>query len=50
MPIAIICVIASALEVLVLVEDELYAKDKESKAIIRTLDFNNIANLKALIL
>ena len=39
--------VAAALEVLVPVEDELCAKDEPSKAIARTLDFNNIANLKA---
>jgi hypothetical protein len=50
MLIAIIYIIITALKVLVLVEVKLYINDKLSKAITRTLNFNNIINLKALIL
>jgi hypothetical protein len=46
-PTATVCVAAAALEVLVLVEVELCAKDEPSKAVARTLDLNNIVNLKA---
>ena len=43
-------VIVATLKVLMLIKVELYAKDKPSKAIAKTLNLNNIVNLKALIL
>jgi hypothetical protein len=45
-PTATVCVVATALEVLVPVENELCAKDGLSKAVARTANFNNIVNLK----
>jgi hypothetical protein len=45
-PTATVYVIAAALKVLVLVENELCAKDGLSKAVARTVNFNNIVNLK----
>jgi hypothetical protein len=45
-PTATVCVVAAALEVLVPVENELCAKDRLSKAVARTANFNNIVNLK----
>jgi hypothetical protein len=47
-PTATVCVAAAALEVLVTAaEVELCTKDEPSKAVARTLDLDNIANLKA---
>lgn len=45
----IVYIIATIFEVLVLVENELYIKDRLSKAIARTANFNNIMNLKDLV-
>jgi hypothetical protein len=48
---ATVYVAAAALEVLVIAaEIELCTKNKLIKAVARTLDLNNIANLKALVL
>jgi hypothetical protein len=47
-PTATVCVAAAALGVLVTTaEVELGTKDEPSKAVARTLDLNNIVNLKA---
>jgi hypothetical protein len=45
-PTATECVVTTALELLVPVEDELCAKDELSKAVAGTANLNNMVNLK----